>query len=149
MKMGRLATILVSASVCWSLASPAEASLTLTPAGLADGFTLSTFVSGYTAQYRPLAQGILPNGNVLTGSLINTPNVGPPTIFVFPDVDGQTLATALSKTPYACETGNCNFAITTAGGQVYGAQAFGGIYYHFASDGSQTPIPNLVAAGLL
>src|SRR5437868_7972604 len=94
MKMGRLATILVSASVCWSLASPAEASLTLTPAGIADGFTLSTFVSGYSAQYGPLAQGILPNGNVLTGSLINTPNVGPPTIFVFPDVDGQTLATA-------------------------------------------------------
>ncbi len=77
--MGRLATILVSASVCWSLASPADASLTLTPAGIADGFTLSTFVSGYNAQYGPLAQGILPNGNMLTGSLLNSAGVFGPT----------------------------------------------------------------------
>jgi hypothetical protein len=46
-------------------------------------------------------------------------------------------------------TGNCNFAMTTAGGQVYGAQAFGGVYEHFANDGSFSPIPNLQAHGLL
>lgn len=38
--------------------------------------------------------------------------------------------------------------MTTAGGQVYGAQAFGGIYYHFANNGTFTPIPNLEAAGV-
>jgi hypothetical protein len=124
------------------LTTPAHASLTLTPTGIADGFTLSTFVSGYNAQYGPLAQGIAPNGDVITGSLLNNQ------IYVFHDVDGQTLSSAITSVPYTCETGNCNFAMTTAGGQVYGAQAFGGIYYHFASNGTFTPIPNLQAAGL-
>jgi hypothetical protein len=141
--MWRLSGVLAFAAVavCWALASPAEASLTLTAAGIADGFTLTTFVSGYNAQYGPLAQGILPNGNVLTGSLI-TPG---PHIYVFPDVDGQTLGSAISATPYVCTTGNCNYAITTAGGQVYGAQAQGGHYQRFASDGSSSPILGPVA----
>src|ERR1700747_1920211 len=87
-KMAKFNSVFVSAvaAICSLLVSPADASLTLTPAGIADGFTLSVFVSGYSAQYGPLAQGILPSGNVLTGSLISTPNVGPPAIFVFPDV---------------------------------------------------------------
>jgi hypothetical protein len=64
-------------------------------------------------------------------------------------VDGQTLATALASTPYACTTGNCNFAMTTAAGQVYGAQAIGGVYEHFANNGSFSPIPNLQADNLV
>jgi hypothetical protein len=133
-----------------TLSTPAHASLVLTPAGVADGFTLTTFVSGYFAQYGPLAQGIAPNGNVITGSLIGTGiggSVGP-TIMVFKDVDGQTLSNALFSPSYACTTGNCNFAMTTAGGKVYGAQAQGGIYEQFNNDGTFSPIPNLAAAGL-
>jgi hypothetical protein len=106
------------------------------------GFQLSTFVSGYSGSYGPLAQGILPDGDVLTGSLIDRK------IYVFHDVDGQTLASAVSTTAYTCTTGNCNLSITTAGGQVYGAQALGGVFLHFANDGSSTPIPNLQAAGV-
>ena len=117
-------------------------SLTLTAAGISDGFTLTTFVSGYDAQYGPLAQGIAPNGNVINGSLLNNE------IYVFHDVNGQTLSNAVSATPYTCQTGNCNFAMTTAGGQVYGAQAQGGTYLHFASDGSSTPIANLQSKNL-
>jgi hypothetical protein len=118
--------------------------LTLTPLGIADGFTLDEFVGGYnfSGNYGPLAQGILPNGNVVTGS------VGDGKIYVFHDTNGQTLGSAVSATKYTCQTGNCNWAMTTAGGQVYGAQAFGGIYEHFANDGSFTPIPNLQAANL-
>ena len=126
-----------------AIVTPARAALTLTPAGIADGFTLTTFVSGFNAQYGPLAQGIAPNGNVITGSLLNN------RIYVFDDVDGQTLANAVTSVPYTCQTGNCNYAMTTAGGQVYGAQAQGGVYEHFANDGSFTPIPNLQAAGLV
>ncbi len=141
--MARFNAVLASAVFATScfLGTPVDASLTLTPAGIADGFTLSTFVSGYNASYGPLAQGILPSGNVITGSLI-TPG---PHIYVFADVDGQTLSSALSATPYVCATGNCNFAMTTAGGQVYGAQAFGGHYLHFANDGSSSPIGGTVA----
>jgi WD40 repeat protein len=131
-----------AAAICWVLASPVDASLILTPAGIADGFTLTTFVSGYNGQYGPLAQGILPNGNVVTGSALDRK------VYVFTDVDGQTLGGAVNATPYVCQTGNCNYAMATAGGQVYGAQAFGGIYEKFANDGSRTAIPNLVAAGL-
>jgi hypothetical protein len=137
--IGWLAFIAV---VLFAVVTPAHADLVLTAAGVSGGFTLTTFVSGYNAQYGPLAQGIAPNGNVITGSAFNNE------IFVFNDVDGQTLATAVASTPYACMTGNCNFAMTTAGGQVYGAQAFGGVYEHFANDGSFSPIPNLQAAGL-
>ena len=105
---------------------PANASLSLTAAGISDGFTLTTFLSGYSAQYGPLAQGIAPNGNVITGSLLNTSAAFGPTIMVFKDVDGQNLTDALFSPSYACTTGNCNFAMTTAGGQVYGAQAHTG-----------------------
>jgi hypothetical protein len=134
--------LLLLAALALFAGTPAQAALVLNATGIADGFTLTTFLSGYSAQYGPLAQGTLPNGRVLTGSLLGQQ------IYVFNDVDGQTLAGAVSATPYTCTTGNCNFAITTAGGQVYGAQAQGGVYQHFASDGSSTPIPNLTAAGL-
>ena len=122
-----------------AVSSPAHATLTLTADGIADGFTLSTFVSGYNfgGTYGPLAQGIATNGQVITGS------VGSDRIYTFHDVDGQTLASATSATPYTFTTGNPNWAMTTAGGQVYGAQLFGGTYEHFASDGSFTPIPGL------
>jgi hypothetical protein len=138
-----IALLAFAAAVLFAVVTPAHADLVLTAAGVSNGFTLTTFVSGYNAQYGPLAQGIAPNGNVITGSLLNNE------IFVFNDVDGQTLATAVASTPYTCMTGNCNFAMTTAGGQVYGAQAIGGVYEHFANDGSFSPIPNLQAHGLL
>ena len=106
-------------AVLASVTSANAASLKLTTAGINDGFTLTTFLSGYSAQYGPLAQGIAPNGNVITGSLLHND------IYVFSDIDGQTLADALIANPYTCTTGNCNYAMTTAGGQVYGAQAAG------------------------
>src|SRR5437870_5372589 len=142
--MARLSTSIVCAAlVLLVIVLPAHAALTLTPAGVSDGFALTTFVSGFNAQYGPLAQGIAPNGNVITGSLLGAK------IFVFNDVDGQTLASAVSSISYAAQTGNANFAMTTAGGQVYGAQLQGNaIYEKFANDGTFSPIPNLVAAGL-
>jgi DNA-binding beta-propeller fold protein YncE len=121
-----------------AICSDAKASaLTLTADGVADGFVLSTFISGYTAsEYGPLAQGIS-NGNVITGSSHGS---GGQNIYVLPDVDGQTLAAAINTVPFACQTGNCNYAMTTAGGKVYGAQAFGGIYQQFSSNGTPTAL---------
>jgi PEP-CTERM motif-containing protein len=119
--------------------------LTLTPDGIADGFTLTTFVSGYSfGGYGPLAQGIAPNGDVITGS------AGDGKIYVFHDVDGQTLASAVSATPYAALTGNPNYAMTTAGGQVYGAQLQGSAPYElFNSNGTHAAIPGLTATNFL
>jgi hypothetical protein len=129
--------------VAVAVTGPAHAQLALTPQGIADGFTLTTFVSGYSpAQYGPLAQGILPDGNVITGSAF-VGNSGMGTIYIFKDVDNQTLGSALSATPYAFTTGNPQYAMATAGGQVYGAQAFGGTYEHFDNSGAHTPIAGL------
>jgi hypothetical protein len=136
--------LLIGGAMVASLATPcAHAALTLTADGIALGFTLTTFVSGYNAQYGPLAQGIAPNGNVITGSHLDN------RIYVFSDTDGQTLASALTFSPYTCTTGNCNYAMTTAGGKVYGAQAFGGIYEAFANDGTRTPIAGLTITSFL
>lgn len=137
------ALLAFTGAILFAVVTPAHADLALTQAGVNDGFTLTTFVNGYNGQYGPLAQGIAPNGNVITGSRLNNE------IFVFKDIDGQTLASAVASTPYSCTTGNCNFAMATAGGQVYGAQAFGGVYEHFANDGSFVPIPNLQANNLV
>lgn len=137
-----IASLASGAVALLGLVAPAQASLTLTQAGIDDGFTLSTFVSGYNAQYGPLAQGISPDGHVITGSLLNQQ------IYVFNDVDNQTLGNAVASVHYNCETGNCNFAMATAGGQVYGAQLIGGVYYHFANNGTFAPIPNLQADNL-
>src|SRR5260370_6265041 len=123
-------------------APPSKAALILNQTGINEGLTLTTFLSGYNAQYGPLAQGVLPNGEIITGSLLGTK------IYVFNDFNGQPLDNAVSATSDSCTSRHCNFDRATAGGRVYGAQAAGGIYLHFASDGSSTPVPNLQAAGL-
>lgn len=117
----------------------AHAQLALTPEGTALGFTLSAFVSGYNfgGTYGPLSQGVAANGNIITGS------VGDGKIYVFHDVDGQTLSSAVSATPYVCQTGNCNWSMATVAGQVYGAQAFGGVFEKFADNGTFAPVPGL------
>jgi hypothetical protein len=52
-----VAVVICAAIALCMMPSTANAQLQLTPAGIADGFTLSTFVSGYTpADYGPLAQ---------------------------------------------------------------------------------------------
>src|SRR5690349_10995883 len=102
----RLASFASSVCVVVSFAcaaSPAHSALALTQAGIDAHFSLSTFVSGYNfpGLYGPLSQGIA-GGNVITGS------GGDQKIYVFKDVDGQTLASAVSATPYSCQTSNCN-----------------------------------------
>ncbi|HEY1874263.1 MAG TPA: PEP-CTERM sorting domain-containing protein [Steroidobacteraceae bacterium] len=137
----QLRTLIGSYAAAALLAGPAHAQLALTPQGIADGFTLASFVSGYNfgATYGPLAEGILSNGNVVTGS------VGDGKIYVFKDVNNQTLSDALSATPYTFMTGNPNYAMATAGGKVYGAQLFGGVYEQFTNTGAHAAIAGLGA----
>lgn len=133
----------VAAAVALGALQAAQAALTLTTDGIDAGFSLSTFVGGYGAgNYGPLSQGILANGKVITGSVRDQK------IYVFDDVDGQTLGSAVSSTSYSCQTGNCNWAMATVGGQVYGAQLFGGTFSRFNSDGSFSAIASLQNLGL-
>ena len=133
--------------LCLAMATPMVAQLALTQQGISDGFTLTTFLSGYTpSAYGPLSQGVL-GGKIISPSAY-TGSTFTGTVYVFNDLDNQTLANAISSTPYSAQTGLPWFDMATAGGQVYGAQAFGGIYEHFNANGTYTPIPNLQAAGL-
>lgn len=139
-KLGSLvAAAGLAAGVMFS--GPANAALTLTQAGIDAGFNLTTFVSGYNfANYGPLSQGILSNGNVVTAS------AGDLKVYVFSDVDNQTLGNAISSTPYVPINGNQNYAMTTAGNRVFGAQLFGGVYEEFFANGTHTQLPGLATA---
>jgi len=121
-----------------TLSGSAHAALTLTSAGVADGFALSTVVTnGFSATYGPLGEAILPNGNFITGSEFTS------ALYIFNDVNGQTIGSALSTIPYSFATGNPQFVMATAGGQAYGAQVQGGMFVKFANDGSFTPVAGL------
>jgi PEP-CTERM motif len=108
-------------------ANSASATLALTPDGIADGFVLSTFATtnpGNTGCCNgPFGIAVNGAGNVLVGT-----GAGP--LYVFPDVDGQTPATAL----FTQVGGTFTHAFTTSGGIVYGG--VGGNYVSFNPDGT-------------
>jgi MYXO-CTERM domain-containing protein len=140
----KLKTLLGVAVLAVAFVPAAHAGLTLTSQGIGAGFTLTTFVSGYNfGNYGPLSQAVLPNGNIVTGSMGND------RLYVFKDVDNQTLGDALIATPYAFETGNPHFAMATVSGQAYGGQLFGGRFYHFLNDGSYVPIGGATGTDLV
>lgn len=89
--------------------------LTLTPAGLAAGFSLSTFATmdpGNTGCCAgPFGVAVAVNGNILVY------NAGNRVRYAFNDVDGQTIASAVTST-MANPTGAIAYA--SAGGQAYG-----------------------------
>ncbi len=135
--------LIVAAPLLLATTIPAHAGLVLTTAGVNDGFTLTTFLSGYpAAEYGPLSVGVLPDGDLITGSDANA------ALYIFSDADGQGLSNALSKIPYTYQTGNPQYIFATVNGQVYGAQVSGGTFGQFSNSGAFTPIPNLTASGV-
>ena len=101
--------------------SPASATLTLTPAGISDGFSLTTFYTDPTAYYGLLGVTTTPNGQVIGASYQYD------TLRLFNDVDGQTAATALT-TANVASTGLA-YEVASVGGNVYYAPGFGGSFY--------------------
>jgi hypothetical protein len=102
--------------------------LTLTAAGIADGFTLSEFAAlntGNNGGFGPFA--VANGGNVLVS---NDPNN---TMYVFNDVDGQTPASALFTHPGA-GTGTAGMA--SAGGNAYGEDPANGRFAQYNSNGT-------------
>jgi hypothetical protein len=103
-----------------AISSPNGYALVLTPAGIADGFTLSEFVSGFPNNFSigPLGLAVNSDGNVIVND--NTQAVGGGLNYVFKDTDGQTVADALSSTP------NPGFppAYAFSNGSVWGSTGF-------------------------
>ena len=88
--------------------------LTLTAAGASNGFTLTTFATvdpGATLNMGPYGVGVLPNGNVMVNNYSND------TRYIWPDLDGQTVSTALNAIN---PSGALDGAFARAGGQLYG-----------------------------
>jgi hypothetical protein len=93
MKLNRsLVAVALGAAVFAS--TSARASLTLTAAGTADGFSLDLFASGFPASsgLGPLGMSKTPDGNVIVFNYTNNTN------YIFSDTNGQSPATALSHT---------------------------------------------------
>jgi hypothetical protein len=111
-----------------AIASPANATLTLTAQGILDGFNLATFATtnpGNTGCCAgPFGIGVNSAGNVVVGT-----GSGP--LYVFKDVNGQTPGTAL----FTQSTNTFVGAYTSSGGTVYGA-VDGGNYVSFNLDGT-------------
>jgi len=121
------ASVLIMA---FTLAPLSAGVLTLTAAGVADGFTLTTFATlnpglVNTGNFGPFGVAVSANGNIIVS---NEPNA---TRYAFADVDGQTTATALNHVPSSSGT----LAYATAGGQAYGGDG-SGHFVQFNNDGT-------------
>ncbi len=112
-------------------AHAAHATLALNPTGIADGFTLSTFITGTSngfANYEFVSLAIALNGKVLAQ------NGADSKIYIFNDTDGQSVGTELSSVPYTIPSGT-GLVLTTAGGQAYGVYAQGGRFVNVSGAG--------------
>ena len=134
------------------LGNPADATLALTPAGIADGFTLSTFATmdpGYTG----CCGG--PFGVAISGSNVIVSNGFNNSISVFADSDGQTSnfgvapTSALFNIPGA---GTSTVAMATVGGVAYGSNPTNGRFAQYNSNGTRnhdlTGVPQTTYLGM-
>ena len=108
----RFAAAGIALAAGFGICSSANADLTVTAAGQGLGFDLTTFATlnpGITGG-GSFGVAVASNGNVIVSNLPNA------TRYSFADVDGQTVASALSSRPSNSSTA----AYASAGGQAYG-----------------------------
>lgn len=125
-RIGTLKLVLAALAVILVARQGYGNGLTLTAAGVADGFTLSTFATltvGDTG-FGPFGVAVASSGNVIVS------NFPDGKLYVFKDTDGQTIGSALFTQPSNSGT----TAYATAGGKAYGAQ--NGQFVQFNNDGT-------------
>jgi hypothetical protein len=110
-----VAALLIAGSLA-STARGDNASLALTPAGTADGFTLSTVVDKFgmtSGCCGPLGNAVNSDGNIIVYNNVDGKN------YVFHDTDGQVLTNAISSVAFAAfppAFATSNGAVWTSGG---------------------------------
>ena len=140
--LGRFATS-IAAVLVGGLALPAQAALTLTAAGITDGFTLSLFVdsapnTGYCCGPLGIATNSL--GQVVVQNYASHTNS------VFSDVDGQHWSMAISAAPFTSTSYGA--AITNSGGTLYATNNDAGqIVYRLNPNGSINTALTTTGAG--
>jgi hypothetical protein len=122
-----------------ALAVPsANATLTLTAAGIADGFSITTFATVAPGNAGccsgPFGMAVSNNGNVIV-------SLGAGPLYVFPNSDGQTPGTAL----FTQFSNSGTAAYATAGGQAYGWQ--NNRFVQFNNDGTVNHVLTGVTPG--
>lgn len=132
----RIAATWGFAAAALALASPAQASLTLTAQGVSNGFTLTTFadfssITGGGCCGGPFGIAVTGNGNVLVSASS--------TRYVFNNADGQTPGTAIGSTGSTSSTA----AYARAGGLAYGAD--NGRFVQFNDDGTVNHVLSAVS----
>jgi hypothetical protein len=133
----KLMTLLVGASFgIMSASTPSRAELTLTAAGIADGFTLDSFMTGIPATSGTPSNGCCGPLGVATNSagqvVFQVYGVGN---FLVNDVNGQTFNPATQTSPLT-STGY-GMAITNSGGTLYtGNNDAGSVLQKLNSDGT-------------
>jgi hypothetical protein len=134
------------------LANPANATLALTPAGIADGFTLTTF-----ATMDPGNTGCCggPFGVAISGTSVIVSNGLNNSISVFADVDGQTSNNGLPPTSALFNipgAGTGTTAMATIGGMAYGGNPTNGRFAQYNSNGTRnhdlTGVPQSTFLGM-
>lgn len=143
-----LGTGVLSAFTLALIGETADAStLMLTPEGMAAGFTLTTFATinptyANTYNYGPFGLAVTANGNVLVSNYPNDVR------YVFANVDGQTVASALNT---ITSSGSSTVAYTTTVSSAStGGQAYGGVdgrFVQFNNDGTVNHVLTGVTPG--
>jgi hypothetical protein len=108
----------------------ANAALTVTPAGAAAGFSLSTFYSDPAVAYGVLSLANGPDGFLYAAGSARGQ------VYKFNDVDGQTFGSQVLTAP----AGGTPAGIATAGGQLYLNDLLQGSLYRVGTNLSLTPI---------
>jgi len=120
MRFRRSITCVLAFTGAISVYGTAQAALTLTAAGTADGFSLSTFYSGDPSSF----YGLLDVTTTASGQVIAT-SYARSQLSLLSNVDGQTPASILSTVSVPGPA----YSVATVGGNTYYASGFGGSYY--------------------
>jgi hypothetical protein len=111
-----------------------RANLVLTAAGVADGFSVSTFATGLPSNLAEGPFGLTVVANGAGGNNVLLSDYASSTLYVFNDIDGQNPATALT-THTAFQTAN---GFANLNGVAYGGNGFS--FGSFNSTGTFTPL---------
>lgn len=110
-----IVTCATSVALLFCVVTPAGAGLAITAAGVADGFSLSVFASGFPHNNQNPAKGPGGTATTVAGNVLVTDFAGSPrSTYSFTDTDGQTPASALNIS----NVGTDLFGLTNAGGVV-------------------------------
>src|SRR4051794_4290376 len=88
-------SLLTAAALLLAAGSLQAVAPTITPAGASLGFTITTFATpapGNNACCGPFGIAVASNGNIIVSNATNN------TRYVWPDVDGQTVGSAITST---------------------------------------------------